>query len=156
MFSLRVPSFAYNSLWFRITPKYDLIRDIIIWNFCIRATQISAFTHGFIHIYTCSLLHVLMYVHMSMNLHIYVCATVCTKANISNMCACEEADLKTYLTWYKIYCYINHRKNSISKLRYTPERAIIASKMFLLNSWDTIQFYSCYHLRLPESVKKKS
>lgn len=68
---------------------------------------------------------------------------------------CEEADLKAYLTWYKIYCNINHWKNSISKLKYTPERVIIASKMFLLNSWDTIQFYSCYHLRLPESVKKK-
>lgn len=53
---------------------------------------------------------------------------------ISNMCVCEEAVLKAYLTWYKIYCYINHRKNSISKLKYTPERAIIASKMFLLNS----------------------
>ena len=152
MFSLTVPSFAYNSLWLCIIPKYDLIRDIIIWNFCIHT--VSAFIHGFICIYTCSLLHVLMYVRMSMNLCIYVCATVCMKANISSMCVCEEADLKAYLTWYKIYCYINHRKNSISKLKYAPERAIIASKIFLLNSWDTIQFYSCYHLRLPESVKK--
>lgn len=68
---------------------------------------------------------------MSMNLCVYVSMCI---ANISNMCVCEEADLKAYLTWYKIYCYINHRKNSISKLKYTPERAIIASKMILLNS----------------------
>lgn len=53
---------------------------------------------------------------------------------ISHRCVCEEAVLKAYLTWYKIYCYINLRKNSISKLKYTPERAIIASKMLLLNS----------------------
>lgn len=71
---------------------------------------------------------------MSMDLCIYVCVSVCMKANISNRCVYEEAVLKAYLAWYKIYCYINHRKNSISKLKYTPERAIIASKMFLLNS----------------------
>lgn len=71
-----------------------------------------------------------------MDLCIYVCVSVCMKeyVYISNTCVCEEAVLKAYLTWYKIYCYINHRKNSISKLKYTPERAIIASKMFLLNS----------------------
>lgn len=92
------------------------------------------------------------------DLCIYVCVSVCMKecVHISNRCVCEEAVLKAYLTRYKIYCYINHRKNSISKLKYTPESAIIASKMFLLNSWDTIQFYSCYHLRLPESIKKKT
>lgn len=104
--------------------------------------------------HSCSLLHVFMYVHVSMISCIYTCASVCMKTSIWNMCVCEEADLKAYLTCYKIYCYINQRKNSISKLKYTPERAIIASQMFLLNSWDTIQFYSSYHLRLPESVEK--
>lgn len=92
-----------------------------------------------------------------MDFCIYVCMSVCMKEYvcIPNRCVCEEAVWKAYLTWHKIYCYINHRKNSISKLKYTLERAIIASKVFLLNSWDTIQFYSCYHLRLPESVKKE-
>jgi len=93
----------------------------------------SAFVCGFIHIYTCSLLHVLMYVRVCKFVYLCLC-TVCVQANISNMCVCEEAASKAYLTWYKIYCYINHRKNSISKLKYTPERAIIGSKMFLLNS----------------------